>query len=108
MENKTRQVASSLPAPNMDNASINYLCGTKVHNPKDITKCLEFFHYTTGTTLDCSISTGILRNSITWYVKELTDMGLLFVATIGKDLHTGRLAKHYSADARCRRKEVLS
>lgn len=43
----------------------------KVHNPKDLCKILDYFRYTTGSTLDAALATGILRNSITWYVAYL-------------------------------------
>ena len=45
--------------------------GTKVTYQKDIDKVYEFFRYTIGTTLDCAIATGVLRNSITYYVADL-------------------------------------
>lgn len=64
---------------------------------KDITKVCAFFQYTIGTTLDAAIATGILRNSITWYVAQLEDLGLIQAVTRLPDKHTGRLAKHYSA-----------
>ena len=64
---------------------------------KDISKVCAFFRYTTGTTLDAAIATGILRNSITWYVAQLEDMGLIQAVRRLPDKHTGRMAKHYSA-----------
>lgn len=71
---------------------------TKIEEEKDITKVLNYFRYTTGTTLDCFFATGILRNCITWYVQDLERMGLLQVIFIGRDQRTHFLAKHYSAD----------
>ncbi|MGI6244011.1 MAG: hypothetical protein ACOYJK_10885 [Prevotella sp.] len=71
---------------------------TKVDNSKDITKVFEFFQYTTGTTLDCMLATGVLRNSITWYVRDLERMGELQAVCRKKDVHTRRLAKYYSAN----------
>lgn len=65
---------------------------------KDISKVCAFFRYTTGTTLDAAIATGILRNSITWYVAQLENMGLIRAVRRLPDKHTGRLAKHYSTD----------
>ncbi len=65
---------------------------------KDISKVCAFFRYKTGTTLDAAIATGILRNSITWYVAQLEDMGLIQAVRRLPDKHTGRMAKHYSAD----------
>lgn len=69
-----------------------------VGNFTDLSKVLEFFLYTVGTTLDCMLGTGILRNSITYYVRDLEDMGLLQVIRKDRDKHTGHMAKYYSAD----------
>ncbi len=71
---------------------------TKEGENKDIAKVLDFFRYKIGTTLDAMIHTGILRNSITWYVDDLMKMGLLFVAYRKQDKHTKRMANHYTAD----------
>ena len=74
----------------------------KIGNPrqktKDLTKVLEYFHYKVGTSLDCALSTGVLRNSITWYIQELEDLGLLQAIKKDKDKTTGFRAKHYSAN----------
>lgn len=70
----------------------------KVHNPKDLCKILDYFRYTTGSTLDAALATGILRNSITWYVAYLENAGLLQPICIKRDRTTGYKAKHYSAD----------
>lgn len=70
----------------------------KVHNPKDLCKILDYFRYKVGTTLDAALDTGILRNSITWYVAYLENAGLLQAICIKRDRHTLRRAKHYSAD----------
>lgn len=70
----------------------------KITNEKDITKVFDFFRYKTGTTLDCMLATGILRNSITWYVKDLEAMGVLQAVCRRKDAHTKRMAKYYSAN----------
>lgn len=78
----------------------------KVQHIKDIYKCCEFFHYTIGTTLDCAKTTGILRNSITWYVRDLMKLGILKVVCIQLDATTGRRAKHYSSNPN-KWKEVL-
>ena len=69
-----------------------------VHNPTDLTKVLDYFRYTVGTTLDCMFDTGVLRNSVTWYVRYLERIGLLKTIYIGRDRRTHYLAKHYSAD----------
>ena len=71
---------------------------TKVTYQKDIDKVFEFFRYTTGTTLDCAIATGVLRNSITYYVADLEKMKMLQPVWKSADSTTGRTAKHYSAD----------
>lgn len=67
-------------------------------NIKDLTKVLDYFRYTTGTTLDCMLATGVLRNSITWYISYLQSIGALQTVCRQPDRHTGRFAKHYSAD----------
>lgn len=71
---------------------------TNVHVPNDLCKVLEYFRYTVGTTLDCFFATGVLRNCITWYVRDLENMGLLQAIYIARDRRTHFLAKHYSAD----------
>jgi hypothetical protein len=70
----------------------------KIDKMKDIAKVLLFFSYTLGTTLDCAKSTGILRNCITWYVKDLEHENLLQAVCRRKDSSTGFMAKHYSSD----------
>lgn len=70
----------------------------KVQREKDICKVLDFFRYKVGTTLDAALSTGILRNSITWYVAQLEELGELQAIFARPDRHTGFRAKHYSAD----------
>lgn len=72
--------------------------GAKITDEKDISKVFRFFRYTTGTTLDCMLSTGILRNSITYYVRELENAGMLQAIYRMPDVHTNRTAKYYSAD----------
>lgn len=69
-----------------------------VHNPTDLAKVLDYFRYTVGTTLDCFFATGILRNCITWYVRDLERLGLLQAIYVAKDKRTHFMAKHYSAD----------
>ena len=70
----------------------------KITDEKDISKVFRFFRYTTGTTLDCMLSTGVLRNSITYYVRELENAGMLQAIYRMPDVHTNRTAKYYSAD----------
>lgn len=74
------------------------LNGTKVHNPSDLSKVLDYFRYKVGTTLDCMLDTGILRNSITYYVRDLESLGLLQSIYVAPDRRTHFMAKHYSAD----------
>lgn len=69
-----------------------------VHNPNDMAKVLDYFRCTVGTTLDCMFATGVLRNCITWYVRDLERLGLLQAIYIAKDRRTHFYAKHYSAD----------
>lgn len=47
---------------------------------------------------DAAFATGVLRNSITYYVRELEHMGLLRAVCRKRDRNTGYMAKHYSAD----------
>ena len=77
---------------------IQNLTGANVHNPTDLAKVLDYFRYTVGTTLDCFFATGILRNCITWYVRDLERLGLLQAIYVAKDKRTHFMAKHYSAD----------
>ena len=74
------------------------LNGAKVRQEKDIEKVLDFFRYKVGTTLDCMFATGVLRNCITWYIRDLERMGLLRAIYKSKDKRTHFMAKHYSAD----------
>lgn len=69
-----------------------------VHNPNDLYKVLYYFRYTVGTTLDCFFATGVLRNCVTWYVRDLERMGLLQAIYVARDRRTHFMAKHYSAD----------
>lgn len=70
----------------------------KIHYSKDIEKICAYFRYKTATTLEAAKNTGILRNSITWYVDTLTKLGLLQIVTVKPDKQTGRLANWYSAN----------
>lgn len=81
-------------------APIQDLTGAKVRQEKDIEKVLDFFRYKVGTTLDCMFATGVLRNCITWYVRDLERLGLLQAIYVAPDRRTHREAKHYSADQR--------
>lgn len=71
---------------------------TNVMKETDLTKVLDYFRYTTGTTLDAMFGTGVLRNSITYYVRDLIAMNLLQVIYVARDRRTKRMAQHYSAD----------
>lgn len=85
-----KKKAAMTAAPNNNTAN--------VQNPKDLNKVLEYFRYTVGTTLDCFFATGVLRNCITWYVRDLENMGMLQAIYVAPDKRTHFLAKHYSAD----------
>ena len=50
----------------------------KVHESKDICKVFLYFRYNVGTSLDCAIATGVLRNSVTYYVDYLEKQRLLW------------------------------
>jgi hypothetical protein len=65
---------------------------------KDIELVLMYFQYNIGTSLDCAFATGILRNSITYYISDLMELGLLGVVRKDKDRTTRYLAYQYSAD----------
>ena len=49
--------------------------GAKVQNiqdtHKDMSIVLDYFRCISGTSLDCSLSTGILRNSVTFHIYTL-------------------------------------
>ena len=70
----------------------------KVRQEKDICKVLDYFRYKTATTLDAMLATGVLRCSITWYVRDLERLGELQAICVRPDKHTRRMAKYYSAD----------
>lgn len=93
MEEKRRGTASASTPQN---------AGAKVANNggniKDLAIILQFFRYREATTLEAFIETGIMRWSITWYVRYLEDAGLLQVVKRGADPITGHTAKFYSAD----------
>lgn len=89
MEQKKRATGA---APNLN------LNGTKVRKEKDIEKIVNYFRYTVGTTLDCMFATGVLRNSVTWYIRDLERMGVLQAIYKAPDRRTHFMAKHYSAD----------
>lgn len=92
-------VEKAAPSIGGDHAEgIEVIDAAKVHNGKDLCKILDYFRYKVGTTLDAALATGILRNSITWYVAYLENAGLLQPICIMRDRTTGYKAKHYSAD----------
>lgn len=80
------------------NVSIDAKIGNLQKKTKDLSRVLQYFHYKVGTSLDCALSTGILRNSITWYICDLERLGLLQAIKKDKDKTTGFRAKYYSAD----------
>lgn len=67
-------------------------------NTKDLAVILEYFRYRVATTMEAFLETGVMRWSITWYVRYLEDAGLLQVVKRGADPITGHTAKFYSAD----------
>lgn len=67
----------------------------ETNNGTDLHRVLEYFSCNVGTTLDAARATGILRNSITWYVSRLEKKGLLQVVCFKRDCTTGYMAKHY-------------
>ena len=86
--NKEKRAANATPIKDTAN----------VRKEKDITKVFEFFRYTTGTTLDCMLATGVLRNSITWYIKDLEAIGEIKAVCRKRDIHTKQMAKYSSAN----------
>lgn len=67
-------------------------------NPKDFKRIYFWFKKNVGTTLDAALATGILRNSITYYVDHLETAGLLQAIHKDYDKTTHRIAKHYTAN----------
>ena len=94
MEKEKGTPASAPPSTALTGAKV----GNYSETTKDLLKVLDYFRYTTGTTLDCAKATGILRNSITWYVRDLEKVKLLQAVCHKPDTTTGREAKHYSAN----------
>lgn len=91
--------------------NVNIFFNTGANNRTDYYKVLEYYCYNVGSTLDAAKATGILRNSITWYVSRLEKEGLLKVVCIKRDRTTGYMAKHYSADPckwKCQNAQQLS
>ncbi len=72
--------------------------GAKVSDYSDMTKLLEYYRHKTGTTLDAAFDLKILRNSITYYVRDLEKLGVLRAIFKKPDVRTGRKAKYYSAN----------
>lgn len=70
----------------------------KIVEISDLAKVLMYYQYKTGTSLDAALNLGILRNSITYYIRDLENLGLLGVVCKRPDSHTGHMAKHYSAN----------
>lgn len=65
---------------------------------KDLVRLLAYFAIQPSTTLDAMLGTGILRNSITWYVDYAEHAGFIKTVFKGKDKHTNRVAKYYSSN----------
>lgn len=92
-------VEKAAPSMGGDHAEGNEVIdAAKVHKGKDLCKILDYFRYTTGSTLDAALATGIYRCSICWYVGYLQGAGLLQAVRIQRDRTTGRKVKFYSAD----------
>lgn len=94
METQKRAAATATTPCRCTGAKVLTSCETA----KDLLKILEYFKYKVGTSLDAAKATGILRNSVTWYVDYLEREGLLQAICKRPDKTTGYLAKHYSAD----------
>lgn len=94
----TKEKAVCKTAKSIQNAKVAMGNTAKVAFPKDIDKVCDYFRYKTASTLDAALSTGVLRNSITWYVAELIELGMLQVVGVRPDTHTGRMVKYYSAN----------
>lgn len=83
---------------NQPKTNENLFDGAKVEGTKDICKVWEYFRYKDGTTLDAAKATGVLRNSIIWYVVQLIEQGDLWVIAVKLDSTTGYKTKYYSGD----------
>ena len=97
---KARKKAVTLTANNVKRIGVVKVLErtAKVDDSKDIDKVCAFFRYKTATTLDAAFETGVLRNSITWYVSILEGLGMLQAVRRMPDAHTGHMAKYYSAN----------
>jgi hypothetical protein len=65
---------------------------------KQLSRVLLYYKACVGTSLDCMIATGIMRNCITWYIKELESLGMIQAVYRLPDKHTHFKAKYYSAN----------
>ena len=83
---------------NMKETISNTNASAKVSKANDLYKVLQYFRYKVGTTLDCAQDTGILRNSITYYVAYLESIDEIQAICKKPDKTTGYLAKHYSSN----------
>ncbi len=92
-----RKKVSNPKASKLDIHTTNLQYSDK--NCKDVEKVLNYFQYNVGTSLDCAMATGILRNSITYYISFLIELGLLGIVRRDKDRTTRHWAFHYSADS---------
>ena len=68
-----------------------------IKNSNDLCKVLEYFRIGRHN-FRLFLVTGVLRNCITWYVRDLENMGLLRLFCIAPVARTHFLAKHYSAN----------
>jgi hypothetical protein len=67
-------------------------------NPKDLERIYLWYKENVGTTLDAALATGILRNSITYYVDHLECAKKLQAIYKDYDKTTHKMAKHYTAN----------
>ncbi len=97
MRNKKRLDQYQPIKEDADHSAIKDLTA-KIDKPKQISIILEYFRNNIGTSLDAAIATHILRNSVTWIICQLEDLGMIQAINRKPDQHTHRKAKHYSAN----------
>lgn len=90
--------------PNMENVKSD----ANVPTSKDICKVFHFFRYNVGTSLDCSLATGVMRCSITWYIAYLEQEDMLMAIYCKPDQTTGHRAKYYTANKNLWRKPLIN
>ena len=93
MSKKQKGAPESTPETKTDAKVDNYS-----ETGKDLRKVLDYFRCRVGSSLDCAVTTKVLRNSITWYIRTLEKKNLLQPIYVKRDRTTGRMAKHYSGN----------